>query len=84
MGSVDDMSALNAELTRTFQWRTEAGAYRQAYIEQAGSAKADKIEKTVFVKAPRSIPYGEVAKVIDGIKGAGANTVGLQIDDLTQ
>jgi biopolymer transport protein ExbD len=84
MGSVDDMSALNAELSQTFQRRTEAGAYRQTYIGQAGAAEADKIEKTVFIKAPRSIPYGEVAKVIDGIKGAGANPVGLQIDDLTQ
>jgi biopolymer transport protein ExbD len=84
MGSVDDMSALNAELSRTFQRRTQAGAYRQTYIGQAASAEADKIEKTVFIKAPRSIPYGEVAKVIDEIKGAGANPVGLQIDDLTQ
>jgi biopolymer transport protein ExbD len=84
MGSVDDMSALNAELSRTFQRRTEVGAYRQTYLGQAGAAEADKIEKTVFIKAPRSIPYGEVAKVVDGIKGAGANPVGLQIDDLTQ
>jgi biopolymer transport protein ExbD len=28
--------------------------------------------------------YGEVVKVIDAIKGAGANPVGLQIDDLAQ
>jgi biopolymer transport protein ExbD len=84
MGSVDDMSALNVELSRTFQKRTEAGAHRQTYLGQARSAEADKIEKTVFIKAPRSIPYGDVAKVIDGIKGAGANPVGLQIDDLTQ
>jgi biopolymer transport protein ExbD len=26
--------------------------------------------------------YGEVVRVIDQIKGAGANPVGLQIDDL--
>jgi len=41
-----------------------------------------RIEKTVFIKAPRSIPYGEVAKVIDSLKGAGAEPVGLQLDDL--
>ena len=41
-----------------------------------------KIEKTVFVKAPRSLKYGEVVKVIDAIKGAGASPVGLQVDDL--
>ena len=38
--------------------------------------------QTVFIKAPRSIPYGEVAKVIDGLKGAGADPVGLQLDGL--
>jgi biopolymer transport protein ExbD len=41
-----------------------------------------RIEKTVFIKAPRSISYGEVAKVIDGVKGAGAKPVGLQLDGL--
>jgi biopolymer transport protein ExbD len=41
-----------------------------------------RIEKTVFIKGPRSLPYGEVAKVIDGLKGAGASPIGLQIDDL--
>ncbi|MDQ6652505.1 MAG: hypothetical protein M3Y84_07155 [Acidobacteriota bacterium] len=28
------------------------------------------------------IPYGAVAKVIDGLKGAGAGPVGLQLDNL--
>ena len=42
----------------------------------------DRIEKTVFVKAPRAAKYGDVVKVIDAIKGAGASPVGLQVDDL--
>jgi biopolymer transport protein ExbD len=41
-----------------------------------------RIEKTVFVKAPRALHYGDVVKVIDAIKGAGASPVGLQVDDL--
>jgi biopolymer transport protein ExbD len=41
-----------------------------------------RIERTVFIKAPVEIRYGEVAKVIDGIKGAGATPIGLQLDDL--
>jgi len=41
-----------------------------------------RIEKTVFVKAPRALHYGDVVKVIDAIKGAGADPVGLQVDDL--
>jgi biopolymer transport protein ExbD len=44
----------------------------------------DRIERTVFIKAPRALRYEEVVKVIDAIKGAGANPVGLQVDDLPQ
>jgi biopolymer transport protein ExbD len=40
----------------------------------------DRIEKTVFLKAPQSFNYGEVVKVIDAVKGAGANPVGLQTE----
>ena len=84
LGSVNDMGKLSAELSRTFQRRKETGAYRPAFAGGADVPEADRIEKTVFIKAPRSLAYGEVAKVIDGVKGAGANPVGLQIDDLTQ
>lgn len=84
MGSVDDMGKLSAELSRTFQRRREAGVYHPTFAVGAGASEGGGIEKTVFIKAPRSIPYGAVAKVIDGIKGAGANPVGLQIDDLTR
>ena len=43
-----------------------------------------RVEKTVFIRASRSTSYGDVAKVIDGIKGAGAQPVGLQLDGLNQ
>lgn len=84
LGSVNDMGRLSAELSRTFQRRKETGAYRPTHAVGADAVEADRIEKTVFIKAPRSIAYGDVAKVIDAVKGAGANPVGLQIDDLTQ
>ena len=51
-------------------------------ISRFDMPEADRIQKTVFIKAPRLLPYGEVAKVIDALKGAGANPVGLQLDDL--
>ncbi|MGH9845308.1 MAG: ExbD/TolR family protein [Blastocatellia bacterium] len=38
--------------------------------------------KTVFVKAPRTLPYGEVVKVIDVTKAAGGAPIGLQIENL--
>ena len=38
--------------------------------------------KAVFIKAPKSLPYGEVVKVIDVVKGAGGSPIGLQIEAL--
>ena len=38
--------------------------------------------KAVFIKAPKSKPYGDVVKVIDVVKGAGASPIGLQIEAL--
>ncbi len=46
--------------------------------------QAERIEKTVFIRAPRSLNYGEVARLIDAVKGTGADPIGLQIDDLEQ
>lgn len=43
----------------------------------------NEIEKTVFIKAPTTVRYGDVVKVIDAAKMAGAQPVGLQIDDLS-
>ena len=40
------------------------------------------VEKTVYVEAPESFKYGDVVKVIDAVKAAGADPVGLQVDCL--
>lgn len=75
IGTPDDMSKLAALLADTFRRRAE---------ELHGSPLPPGLTsaRTVFVKAPRSTRYGEVVRVIDGLKGAGADPVGLQIDEL--
>src|SRR6267143_1009294 len=81
MGSVNDTSALAAKLQQTFSQRRDQHAYKVG-METSTVPEDQKIEKTVFVKAPRALHYGDVVKVIDAIKGAGASPVGLQVDDL--
>lgn len=39
-------------------------------------------QRTVFVKAPKSIGYGTVTRVVDAIKFAGGSPISLQIDAL--
>jgi biopolymer transport protein ExbD len=82
MGSVDDPSKLSARLSSLFAERTVNRAYRDDMLARFDLPDSERIEKTVFIKAPRSIAYGEVTKVIDALKGAGASPVGLQLDDL--
>ena len=82
MGSVNDTGKLSAELARIFQERMRNQAYRFDMLNRNDLPDQARIQKTVFIKAPRSIAYGEVAKVIDGIRGAGAEPIGLQLDEL--
>jgi biopolymer transport protein ExbD len=82
MGTVDDTSKLSMKLVSLFQERTKNHVYRDEMLARLDLAEELRIEKTVFIKAPRSIPYGEVVRVMDAVKGAGAEPIGLQLDDL--
>ncbi len=84
MGSVNDTSRLAQKLLQTFRERKELRAYKPGMETRTDVPEQERIEKTVFIKAPRGLRYEEVVKVIDTIKGAGANPVGLQVDDLPQ
>ena len=74
-GSVDDPTALTGKLQEIFNQRTTNGVFRE---------NSNEVEKTVFIKSPTLVKYGDVVKVIDAAKMAGASPIGLQIDDLTQ
>lgn len=82
MGTVEDTGKLSARLFEVFQLRTQNHVYSAEMLTRADVPNDLRIEKTVFIKAPRSINYGDVVKVIDGIKVAGAAPIGLQLDDL--
>src|SRR6185369_5244798 len=82
MGTVDDMTPLSSKLREVFQERLANRANRPDMISRVDVSERDRIEKTVFIKAPRNIPYGEVTRVIDGLKGIGASPIGLQLDNL--
>jgi biopolymer transport protein ExbD len=72
-GSIDNTGRLSAKLSEILRQREE---------QRVTKFGTDIIEKTVFIKAPESFKYGEVVKVIDAVKGAGATPVGLQVDAL--
>jgi biopolymer transport protein ExbD len=84
MGTIEDPAKLCRALTSLFQERTKNHVYSDEMRPRFDLPEDVRILKTVFIKAPRSFPYGEVVQVIDSVKGAGARTVGLQLDGLNQ
>ena len=84
MGTLDDPAKLQEKLVWLFAERTKNRAYRSDMLTRTDLPESKRIEKTVFIKAPRTIPYGEVARLIDGVKVTGAQPIGLQLDDLKQ
>ena len=82
--SVNDPGPLGAALSNEFKTRKEQGIWKEGYEARVDLPPDDRIEKTVFVKAPESFKYGDVVKVIDAVKGAGSNPVGLQTEALEQ
>ncbi|MDQ2746050.1 MAG: biopolymer transporter ExbD [Acidobacteriota bacterium] len=74
-GDVSNAGDLTTRLTAIFKDREANGVLREG---------TNEVEKTVFIKSPRSMKYGEVVRVIDAVKQAGAQPIGLQIDDLAE
>lgn len=82
VGSVAQPEKLIAKLRETFSERFKNRAYSEGIASRTDLTEDEKIEKSVFIKAPRGRSYGDVVKVIDAVKQAGARPLGLQIDDL--
>jgi biopolymer transport protein ExbD len=55
-----------------------------ARLKEVFAAREQNLEneRTVFIKAPKNIDYGTVAKVVDAVKMSGASPISLQIDRL--
>ena len=82
MGTVDDPSNVIRRLRDVFDLRLANGDVSESFADDPNRPTTDRIERTVFIKAPRSLDYGSVVKIVDAIKIAGASPISLQIDDL--
>ena len=82
LGTVDDTTKLSDRLKQVFAERASNGTVSDSFADDPDRPINDHIERTVFIKAPRSIGYGSVARVVDAVKLAGAYPISLQIDSL--
>lgn len=72
LGSVAEPAKLVDRLRNIFETRKA----------NYGVGDSSNIPTSVFIKAPRGLDYGSVAKVVDAVKSSGADPIALQIDDL--
>lgn len=76
---VDSTLKLNNEETEATVQQPETLIHS---LKETFRARAENLvsERTVFVKAPKQLDYGSVAKVVDAVKASGAEPISLQID----
>ena len=81
--SIDESMALalNTEKLEASVAAPDALIDRLKYVFEARAENMEN-ERTVFIKAPKSIDYGTVAKLVDAVKRPGAAPISLQIDRL--
>ena len=82
LGNVNDAAKLVEKLRETFEIRKQNRVYSDNLAVRNDLSEDDKVEKTVFIKAPKGTSYGNVTKVIDAVKMSGAQPISLQIDEL--
>lgn len=74
-GNVSDTLPIVSKLSDIFKQRESNGAFREG---------TNEIEKTVWIKAPEGVGYGDVVKLIDAVKMSGASPIAVLLDDLPQ
>jgi biopolymer transport protein ExbD len=82
LGTIAEPEKLMEELRETYAQRLQEGNFDPSLATRGDLTDEQKVLRTVFIKAPKNFPYGEVAKVVDAVKQTGADPVGLQIDAL--
>ena len=81
-GTTSESADLVTLLKDTFAARIANGNVSESFGDDPDRPTSDRIERTVFIKAPKTISYGSVARVVDAAKLTGAYPISLQIDRL--
>ncbi len=72
MGMISNPANLINKLSLVFKDREERGVFREG---------TNEVEKTVFLKVSKSGKYGDFIKLVEAVKRAGSEPIGIQIDD---
>lgn len=72
-GMISKPKTLEDMLVRVFKERENSGVFREG---------TNEIEKTVFLKVSKSNKYGDFIKLVEAVKLAGAEPIGIQFEDI--
>jgi biopolymer transport protein ExbD len=72
MGLISDTKKLENLLVRVFKEREDNGVFREG---------TNEVEKKVFVRVSKSCKYGDFIRLVEAVKGAGANPIVIHFDD---
>ena len=75
VGDFENTSPLREILVKIFKDRYNFGVLREG---------TNEVEKTVVVKAPLSVKFSDVIRLIQSVAETGASPIGLQVDDLEE
>jgi biopolymer transport protein ExbD len=81
MGTLDNPDRLLDRVWSTLQVRTELHVYKADIEATSDVREEDRIEKSVYIRAPRAMRFGEVSDLIDDLKQVGAKPIGLIPND---
>lgn len=72
-GRISETELLKNKLDRIFKERESNGVFRE---------ETNEVEKTVFLKVSKSGKYGDFIKLVEAVKGARAEPIGIQIEEV--
>ena len=81
MREADQDDAIVVAVTRDGRIYLESAQLNaERLLEQIQDLLADKVDKTVYVKSDRRAKYGSVVEVVDTVRSAGVESLGLLTD----
>jgi len=83
MREADQDDAIVVAVTRDGKIYLESAQLNaERLLEQIQDLLADKVDKTVYVKSDRRAKYGSVVEVVDTVRSAGVESLGLLTDKI--
>jgi len=70
--TISDLSALEGRLKTVFKDRENNGVLRSG---------TNEVEKTVYLKVSKTLRYGDLVKLVETVRAAGAQPIGFLLDD---